>query len=1284
MADYHNLKLGTTEGTDQQELTLQNGDTAINIAIFPGGKFQMEAGSTASSITLESEGQEPGGTLGIAGSASYITATTGAIRVSSGGSASYVQLEQAAKMNVESGGSVDHFQVQDNDSIGYDFHTTVSGTGEQGELINSTPESSFNYDISVRQDVPAGYIAYQCSVASGAVQEIMDGGEASYTTVKSGGLQLVRDGGIANATEVSGELELESGAESNYAAVANGGKMTARAGSTVNNVTLAAGGLLTLETGAEINGVTWTSGRIEASGAVDAHLLVLALTPNEDTELAVTPSDIAIPLLNDITFFRNTDLRVAVGFADQQEGEYKLAGNAAGFTGSITVTGANFFHVYTALSVGDTFTNSRRTLTLSINASDELILTIENYTGEDMTPPDPLRSITSVVCDDNSVMIHWADGSDDIGVTGYELRYYPEDGSGSKAKTIRTASSQCQLDDLKPGRYQYQVRAVDGSGKAGEWSTAQSFITVSDAGNGDAPEGPILSTTLWGHDYLPELYKPAEPVQPGDVNGFYFADAEKLMGIQDQDYCWAASTANVLTWTGWAENSQPAFANEDETFEYFIESWKNETGEQQDAFSWFLNGANATGNCAVPVEGGNLYPTLDCKDYMITVTADEAGGDFAELLLSCFISGYGVTFGIYSDQGLAHAITGWGFELKGKDIYLYYSDSDSDSWGGSSDRRDAPNRLSKTLLSVDRKDGRLYLEDYDAEGTYLGQFSALRQFDRNFLGESETFDDARRLEFNNGSVLRAGNVDGENDDDYYVFSTSFTGAVDIRVVMNSAESFISGITISLYDAAKNLLWSAAEAALEQVCSFTAAANLDYYLVVLGNAFTSDASLPLDINSYRVELSAGAEWRAGVSAEDDTWQQVLGSAAYSELVPGGAPILPEKDIFTVTVTPAGSTEEAEVPNWVGKEDKVDMRALRFEQAGSYDFSVTAVTDKLKLTVYRLENGKLKKVKGISVSAKTKEEKRGIFSLNLAADTDYIVAVQSGGKSGTNYDVSLGGEVFVNAERGDDSYELAAADPDYTVSIAKSEGAFTILNAVSLFNYNWVGFGDTADYRMLELADAGSYNFSVSTLEGRASGKFTLWQVRDNGKLKKVVTVSGSSKKEGVKDGMLLESGTYAISFESKNWKSGHNTDYTVMLDGTVFGQANQRDDNDWRNAAAVTAGEAVREEWVGFSDLRDFFRFEVAADSACSLELSGATGQDAKITLFRRNFDGKGNEKNPVKIASQRSADGFAGLTEYLSAGIYYFSVEAQGSAKKSGTNYDIDLTLNPGNQGMLA
>lgn len=65
-------------------------------------------------------------------------------------------------------------------------------------------------------------------------------------------------------------------------------------------------------------------------------------------------------------------------------------------------------------------------------------------------------------------MIRWEDGTDDIGVTRYELRYVRE--GASKEKTVKSAEPHCLLDNLAPGSYSYQVRAIDATGKTGEWS----------------------------------------------------------------------------------------------------------------------------------------------------------------------------------------------------------------------------------------------------------------------------------------------------------------------------------------------------------------------------------------------------------------------------------------------------------------------------------------------------------------------------------------------------------------------------------------------------------------------------------------------------------------------------------------------------------------------------------------------------------------------------------------------------------------------------------------------
>ncbi|MDR0933147.1 MAG: hypothetical protein LBM70_09050 [Victivallales bacterium] len=1285
MAQYKDLKIGNTPGAVAQILTLQSGDTGEYIYIYPDGRVLVELGAIAEHIALEAVSGQYGGELAIAGEVDVAEAHSGKILVANGGKTSNVKVWKDAKINVDSGGEAIDVLMEDSNSVGYDFNANVRAKVTDGILINSTANNSYNYNISSRQDVANGYNAFQCTVSPGTIQDVQSGGIASYTTIQRSGRQIARSGAVANVSTVQneGEFLLESGAKSNYALVEYEGKMEAQAGSYVNNVTVSPNGLLILQDGSIVNGVSTISGRVEASSAVNSHRLILSLTYAMDTLEPIVPENIPVPLLNDINFFLNTDLQISVDFGHQAFGEYKLAGNASAFTGSITLTDENFLDAYASLTVGGkAFVNGRRSYALSVNSNDELILTVK-FSGEDVTAPDPIRSITSVVYQDNWVYIHWGEGSDDVAVTEYEFRY-AEKGS-EKWKTVKTNETFCLFDDFKAGTFRYQVRGVDFSGKAGAWSPEQTFTTVTSSNNDDLTDEPILLTDLWGHDYLPVLYQSANPPRSNDVSGYYFADAEKLLNVQDQQYCWAAASSNILTWGGWAKNSSAAFPDEDRTFEHFIANWKNEGGEWQDAFSWFLTGENATGRRAVPVDGGKFFPTFDFTDHIITVEADETGQDpgFGALLLTGFSAGYGAVFGIRTDAGMSHAITGWGFEQVGKETYIYYSDSDSDMWGGSGDRRDATNRLSKTRLDYNKKDGRFYLTDYQVENTYLSIYSLLRQYDKKFSGESETFSDSRRLEFSDNAVLRAGNLDAKSDDDYYVFSNSYTCEIDLRVVMNNIEDFVSGICISLYDAAKNLLYEVTEAALEQTYSFTAAANLDYYLVVLGNAVNSNDSLPIDIDNYRVEISAEKEWKAGISADDDTAQQVFGNAEYSYSFPAATPVINPQNLFTTTVTPAGTTTPEEVDNYVGKEDKVDMRSVKFGQAGSYNLSLTVVVDKLSLIVYRLNNGKLKKIKSVKVGAKTEDAKRGIFGLKLEAETDYIVAVKSSSKKIGTYNVSLSGEVYTKAVRADDTYAQIASDLSYNVSVAKKSDAFATLDPLSLFDSNWVGFGDTADYRTLKLADSGSYNFASSILDDKATGTFTLWRLNDNGKLKKVASVKGSYKQEHAKNNVLLESGTYVVAFKSKNYKS-YNTDYSVSLSGTIFGKANMRDDNDWQHATTVSPGAAVRDEWVGYSDLKDFFRFNVDTQALYQLELSGVGDNSAKLTLYRQSIDKKGNEKSPVKISSVKSAAEGAGLLETLDAGIYYFAVEAQGNTKKSGTLYNVDLTINPKVTELLA
>ena len=1214
--------------------------------------------------------------------------TGGVQQVLAGGTAEGTQVEKGGSLIVERGGTAVNITVSQSSDISYDFGTTVQAeTTDTGSRIISTADSSYNYSVTTRQDVLDGQIAFGGSVQKNAVQNVEAGGEASYMTIREGGVQNVREGGRANVSEVFGEMVVASGGIANYTEV-KGGALTVQSGGTVNNATISIGTEMNLEAGAVLGGITRVTGQIQAEGPVTVNgILNFNLIEPGFLHTGVSPSELEGPMVNDISLFDGAAFQLSISPDAVEEGEFRLAGNAADFTGSITVVGANDLEIYYELDLTDrnSFSRNGYRFSLGRNDAEELVLQVEALpAGPDTEAPLKLRNIELTVYTGLAVSVSWDEGVDNIGVTDYEIRYAPEGTSLDQTVPLSVSENYEFLQDLLPGTYSIQVRAVDAAGNRGEWSDVQTFRIIGETFEIDG----IISTEIWGHEFLEELYADPEPELSNDVTGFYFADAEKLKTPQDLLYCWGAASSNILTWTGWAENSPLHFANEDEVFEYFIDYWKNEGGMEPDGFSWFFNGRGNTGTITVPAEGGNLFPQLDEKEFAVFVSADLETDTLLYTLTDYFDAGYGIGYAIYSSQGLSHAITGWGYEVdEDGTVWLYYSDSDSDYWGGSDNRRDAVNRLSKTRTEV-RSDGRVYLLDYMIEDAYLGSFTALKPFDKLFLGEQETFADARELEFQDSSVLRGGNLDGAGDQDYYRFSTEVASDLEISVLMAVTDPALSGILLSIYNADGDLLFSSSEARTEQTISFHTQADASYYLLVQGNAFTGVGSTVPTIDTYFIQISAepDAEERkqAGISAEDDSWQKALAGENLLAFVPGDSATLEPVNLFSVNLeTESG---DSEISNWVGPEDPKDLCALRVESSGSYNFTVTAVESSAKFSVYKLVDDKLKLLRRISVSPKTKEDKRGVFHLLLDADTTYFVEMASTGKNETFYNVSLDGEVFVKADNSDDSEAAAWANSQNKVETQAASDPAEMVR-LSLFGENWVGYNDAKDFRILELADAGAYTFSLSQLESKASATFSLWEILDDGKKKKIFSLSGSSSKIKEKSNVLLDAGIYLVSFESGSWKRGANTDYSVSLSGTPFVKADNSDDSEaaaWENALNKVATQKASdsavpvslslfgENWVGFNDAKDFRILELADAGSYTFSLSQLESKaSATFSLWEILDDGK---KKKIFSLSGSSSKIKEKSNVLLDAGTYLVSFESRSGKRGANTDYSVFLS----------
>lgn len=181
-----------------------------------------------------------------------------------------------------------------------------------------------------------------------------------------------------------------------------------------------------------------------------------------------------------------------------------------------------------------------------------------------------------------------------------------------------------------------------------------------------------------------------------------FIDAEKTYAIDgDDNLCWAATSANLLTYTGWAE--QGGFNSTDDLFEAFINAFEDRASSVYYGVGWFFNGTIGDAEHAQCRPGTGSY--LPQYDYNYLIDKRDLNTDAAENLSFAYDKlreGYGVALlaDIYSTEYEGgHAISCWGFvtdtrypaysKQHYKYVFITDSDSDKNTVTNGKDRRDA-------------------------------------------------------------------------------------------------------------------------------------------------------------------------------------------------------------------------------------------------------------------------------------------------------------------------------------------------------------------------------------------------------------------------------------------------------------------------------------------------------------------------------------------------------------------------------------------------------------------
>lgn len=320
-------------------------------------------------------------------------------------------------------------------------------------------------------------------------------------------------------------------------------------------------------------------------------------------------------------------------------------------------------------------------------------------------------------------------------------------------------------------------------------TTDRAFITGLTENNVENVQNEILKAKLEKKEF--------------ELSDTDFIDTEKT-GIKDKDslMCWAASTSNMLEYSGWArkatmDNTGLKLKDEDDIFDLFVQNFTDKGGNQYYGLQWFFNGYYTVQNIGSGWSTVKEYESTGkyLKDYAysdVTSSVSMEKHENISEILSALKSGSAVGVSISwidnnNTRNGGHAITMWGYVYdtalsendKGYMKSLIISDSDSHKTGDS-DRRTAENRYKELKMSPyaetvnTSKYDTWKLDNYSSGGDVgvLEGFTLLKPYNKNVRYEKDT--EATR--------------DMINNCDFYISSVSVNNSDEKRVTVGEAEN----------------------------------------------------------------------------------------------------------------------------------------------------------------------------------------------------------------------------------------------------------------------------------------------------------------------------------------------------------------------------------------------------------------------------------------------------------------------------------------------------------------
>lgn len=756
---------------------------------------------------------------------------------------------------------------------------------------------------------------------------------------------------------------------------------------------------------------------------------------------------------------------------------------------------------------------------VTIKDSEKPAVNGDSFTVDTIAPAAPAE-LTALVSN-GTVSLSWTALTDATGVT-YEVRY-SSSADFSSAASVSVTEASLNLSGLAIGDWYWQVRAVDGAGNYGEWSTSPEAFIIDEI---VAPETTVL--TYWADGLV---------TSDGQVVSGWW-DADKT-GTGDTQLCWAAASSNMLAWWqtqyGMADfTSATVPGSADDIFGIFSQNWDNVSGREEYGLTWWISGVSSneayteffnshyTGSSDV---GAYYAPHYDAaatcalvKEISMTgLTATQVATDWAAI----YEAGGILSLGVYSTLNNGslvggHTITLWGFTTDASGRLSSITITDSDDATDAALTLSLAYNLTRGYYQIAQTGSRLngfMLGDY----TSLGAFTAQDE-ENNDVTTAEVLTLSAPAE--GVTCLDTANWVGAGDtEDYYVFTA--TGDGSYKIGLNSAtlsDSILLSIGVmenDTYKVQRSLLIDPQDAIY----------SIDRVKLIEGQQCY--------IRIENAEGSSGTEYALFVKGE------VLDRSAL---------ITDNNEKDSATELSLVHSSDAATNSWVGAGDAADHYRLEMTEAGNLTLKLSHLDQNVWVRVYQ-DRGNGRYTRKLNTTAKAIDGL--VHTLSLTAGT-YVVEIASYDNGAGRYDSSYALELEkeVNGEK----RRFVVVDENSPITYNNSVEAATQLELVSSIDASidsWVGAGDALDYYRLEMTEAGRLNISLSNLENNA--RLRVYQDNGTGSLTRKLNADVKVA-SGLDRALSLTAGTYFIEVASYDNGAGrYNSTYSLELEKEEDGE-----------------------------------------------------------------------------------------------------------------------------------